>query len=66
MRRTAEKKTVSETEHELVLGIPLVVRFRPVVVQPRTILIAFNVEDVRVPVGVGFAWYATRITALVK
>ena len=48
----AEKKTVSETEHKLVVRIPRVVGFRPIVVQPQTIVVAFEVEDVRVVIGV--------------
>ncbi|MEI6490796.1 MAG: four helix bundle protein [bacterium] len=49
----AEKKAVSETEHELVVRIPLIVRPRPIVVEPQTVAIAFELEDVRVAVGVG-------------
>jgi len=45
------KKTVSEAEDEPVVRIPLVVRFRPIVVQPRTVVVAIHVEDVRVAVG---------------
>ena len=48
----AEKKTVSKTEYKLVVRIPPVVGFRPVVVQPQTVVIAFEVEDIRVAVGV--------------
>lgn len=48
-----EKKRVSETEHELVVRIPLVVGFRPIVVQPQTVVVAFQLEDVRVAIGVG-------------
>lgn len=44
------KKTVSETEHELVVGVPLIVRFRPIVVQPQTVIIVFQVEDVGIAV----------------
>ena len=50
--KAAERKTVSETEHELVVRIPLVVGFRPIVVQPQTVVVAFQLEDVRVAVGV--------------
>lgn len=46
------KKRLSEAKDNLVVRIPLVVRFRPVVVQPQTILIVFNVEHVRVAVRV--------------
>lgn len=46
-------KTVSETEHELVDRITFVIGFRPIVVQPQTVVVAFQLEDVRVAVGVG-------------
>ena len=44
---------LAETEHELVVRIPLVVGFRPIVVQPQTVVVAFQLEDVLVAVGVG-------------
>jgi len=47
------KKTVSEAEDEPIVRIPLVVRFRPIIVQPRTIVVAIHVEDARVAIGVG-------------
>jgi arsenate reductase-like glutaredoxin family protein len=47
------KKTVSEAEHELVVRIPRVVGFRPIVVEPQAVLVAFQVEHVRVAIGVG-------------
>ena len=46
------KETVAETEHELVVKIPLVVRIRPIVVEPQAILVTFHIKDVRVTVGV--------------
>lgn len=49
----AGKKTVSETKRELVVRIPIVRRLRPIVVQPQTVVVAFELEDVRVAVGVG-------------
>ena len=49
----AEKKIVSETETPLVVRIPGVVRFRPIVVEPQTVVVAFQVEDVRVAVRIG-------------
>lgn len=36
---------------------------RPIVVEPETILIAFQLEDVRVTIGVGSVWHAIYITA---
>lgn len=41
------------TEDKLVLGIPLVVRLRPIVVQPQLVRIAFHVEDARIAIRVG-------------
>ena len=57
------KKTVSETENELVVRIPLIVRFRPIVVQPQTVIIVFQLEDVGIAVGVGLVRPAFRNTA---
>lgn len=57
------KKTVSETEHERVVRIPLIIRFRPIVVQPQAIVVVFQLEDVRVALGVGFVRYAIHDTA---
>jgi hypothetical protein len=56
--KVTEKKTVSETEHELVVRIPLIVRLRPIVVEPQTVFVPFEVKDVRVAVLVGVC--ATR------
>ena len=44
-------------------GIPLVLGIRPVVVQPQTVFIAFDVEDVRVAVAIGSVRRAIRATA---
>ena len=57
------KKVLSKAEDKLILGIPPVVGIRPIVVQPQTIGIAFQVEDVRVVVAVGIAWQAICATA---
>jgi hypothetical protein len=47
------KETLATTENDLIVKIPLVVRVRPVVVQPRAVLVALAAEDVRVAVGIG-------------
>ena len=47
-----KKKTVSETERKLVGRIPLIVGLRPIVVEPQTVVVAFEVEDVRVAIAV--------------
>ena len=60
------KKTLSETEHELVVGIPLVARIRPIVVQPQAVVVAFHIEDVRVAIAVGSVRHAIRTTARLK
>ena len=49
----SRKEAVSEAEHELIVRIPLVVRLRPIVVQPQTVIVRFEVENVRIAVGVG-------------
>ncbi len=46
------KKALSKTEHKLIVRIPPIVRLRPIVVEPRPILIAFNVEHLRIAVRV--------------
>ncbi len=60
------KEGVATTEEERVIGIPPVVRLRPIVVQPETVVIAFAVEDVRVPVGIGSVQCAIQGTACLK
>ena len=50
-------------EHELVVRVPVVVKFRPVVVQPQTVVIAFHVENVGIAVTVRSARYAITTTA---
>ena len=58
-----EKKRVSAGEHELIVGVPVVVRFRPVVVQPQTVSIAFHVENVGIAVTVRIVRGAITTTA---
>lgn len=43
---------MAETERKLVLRIPPVVGLGPILVQPKTVLVAIQVEDVRVAVPV--------------
>jgi hypothetical protein len=50
--KTAEKKIVSETEYKLVVRIPRVVGFSPIVVEPQTVVVPVQAEDVRVAIGV--------------
>ncbi len=47
---STEKKRLSETEDKLILGIPLLLRLRPIVVQPQPVVITIQVEDIRVTV----------------
>ncbi len=52
----AEKNVVSQTgktKDELIVGIPMIARLRPVVVEPDPVRIAFQIEDVRIAIGVG-------------
>lgn len=44
---------MAEAERKLVLRIPPVVRLGPILVQPQTVLVVIQVEDVRVAVPVG-------------
>jgi len=58
------KDILSRRENKPVLRIPPVVRISPVIVQPRTISIAFQPENIRVAVRVGFVKRAIYATAL--
>ena len=44
---------LAETEHELVVRMPLVAGSRPIAVQSQTVVVACQPEDVRVAVRVG-------------
>jgi len=55
-------KRFSETEDELVRRIPVVRGLCPIVVEPETIVVVFEVEDVRVAVGVGIVHIPIRAT----
>jgi hypothetical protein len=57
------KERVSEAERKLVVRIPPVVRLGPILVQPQTVIVAFQVEDVRVAIPVSDVWRAIRTTA---
>ncbi|MEK7136797.1 MAG: hypothetical protein AAB853_00785 [Patescibacteria group bacterium] len=57
------KEALAATEDDLIVEIPLVVWIRPVVVQPRAVLVALAVEDVRVAVGIGSVSRAIGFTA---
>ena len=61
--RSAFGGQLAKTEDKLILGIPLVARIRPIVVQPQAVLVAFEFENVRVAVAVGFVRCAIRATA---
>jgi hypothetical protein len=60
------KEALAATENDLIVEIPLVVRVRPVVVQPRAVLVALAIEDVRVAVGIGSVSRAIRFTACLE
>ncbi|MDO8565204.1 MAG: hypothetical protein Q7R67_01070 [bacterium] len=54
----------AETEHDLVVEIPLVVRIRPIGVEPAlAIVIALEFKHVRVAVGIGYVHYPFQATA---
>ena len=48
----AEKKILAEAKNELILEIPSVRGICPIVVQPRTIVILFQIEHIRIAVRV--------------
>ena len=50
---SAEKTILSETKDKLIVRIPVVVRFRPIVIQPQAITITFQIEDIRIAIRVG-------------
>lgn len=47
-------KRVAETEHDLIVEIPLVVRIRPIRIEPRLMVIPIDVEHVRVAVRIDY------------
>ena len=50
-----EMKRVAETEHDLIVEVPLVVGVDPIGVEPpRAVVVALDVEHVRVAIGVGY------------
>lgn len=57
-------KRVSGDEHELALEKPPVLGLHVVRVQPHSVRIVFEVEDVRVAVGVGIVHASIYITVL--
>ncbi|OGI32467.1 MAG: hypothetical protein A2271_04510 [Candidatus Moranbacteria bacterium RIFOXYA12_FULL_35_19] len=60
----AEKKILSEAKDNLIVSIPLVVRLRPIVIQPRlAVIVAIHIEHVRIAVRVGFVCHAIYSTA---
>ncbi len=60
---STEKIALSKAENKLVVGIPPVTRVRPIVVQPETVFVAFQVENIRVAVAVSNVWRAIFTTA---
>jgi len=62
----AERRILSQTEDQLVLGIPLVRGVSDVVVQPQVVVITFHIEDARVTVRISCVRHAIHATALLK
>jgi len=60
---SAEKIILSKAEDKLVLRIPPVVRIGPIIVQPQTVFVAFQVKDVRIAARVSYVRHAIIITA---
>jgi len=53
---------LAETEHEPVARTPLAAGLRPTAVQPQTVVVALQLEDVRVAVRVGVVRHVIRDT----
>jgi hypothetical protein len=47
-----EMKRIAKTENKTVVGIPEIVRIAVVTIEPQTIIIVFNVEDVEVAIRI--------------
>ncbi len=47
-----EMKRIAKTENKTVVGIPEIVRIAIVTIEPQTIVIVFNVEDVEVAIRI--------------
>ena len=60
------KEALATTKEKYKAGTPPVVRIRPIVVEPQPILVSFEVEDVRVAVGIGSVRRAIRGTACLQ
>jgi hypothetical protein len=59
----AEKKTLSKAKDKLVVEIPFVRGFRPIVVEPETVVIPGHIEHFRIAIGIGFICRAIHSTA---
>lgn len=46
------KEILSKTENKLIVKIPMIIRVRPIAIQPETIIIAFQLEHVRIAIGI--------------
>ncbi|MCX6812366.1 MAG: hypothetical protein NTW79_01960 [Candidatus Berkelbacteria bacterium] len=57
------KEILSEAEQKAVAGIPMIRRIRPVVVQPQTVRVAIQVEDIRLAVTVCYVRFIIYATA---
>ena len=53
-----ETQRMAENEDEAVVRVPLVVRVAPIRVEPPSIIVVFDVEDVQVAVRIGVVWDA--------
>jgi hypothetical protein len=62
----ARKEPLSETEHELIVIVPIIVRVRDIVIQPQAVVIAVHVEDVRIAIAIGSVRHAIRATVRPK
>ena len=62
-RSEGEINRFAETEHDLVVEIPLVVRIRPIGVEPAlAVVVALEFEHVRIAIGIGYVHYPFQTT----
>ena len=58
-------RNLAQTKDKLIVRIPCVRGIRPIVVEPQTVVVTFEVKDVRVAVPICDIWYTIRATAQV-
>ena len=51
--KATEKTVLAETKDKLIVGIPLIARIRPIVVELQTAVVTIQIEHVRIAISVG-------------